>query len=201
MSTHLFVCDLKHLMKVTEHFRLLRYGHNGMERYQRTQSQSYAKITTCNHIAFKITRWISHFLQSSFSVNMHRSERIRSACFEMISIHLNLTLNNERFIAGYKNSSLFQICNSPPSSGRRSSRGTRTSNFLSSINNPSSMIRRWKLRSVLCRTNNTVSIKSVLYPPLPFASTWCLLITVMSGDDGTLLALYRTQFPMSKYRD
>ena len=107
MSTHLFVCDLKHLMKVTEHFRLLRYGHNGMERYQRTQSQSYAKITTCNHIAFKITRWISHFLQSSFSVNMHRSERIRSACFEMISIHLNLTLNNERFIAGYKNSSLF----------------------------------------------------------------------------------------------
>ena len=84
-------CDSKHLMKVTEHFRLLRYGHNGMERYQRTQSQSYAKITTCNHIAFKITRWISHFLQSSFSVNMHRSERIRSACFEMISIHLNLT--------------------------------------------------------------------------------------------------------------
>ena len=76
-----------------------------------------------------------NFLQSPFSVNMHQSER-RSACFEMISIHLNLTLNNERFIADYKNSSPFQICSLPPSSGRRSLRGTRNWNFLSSINNP-----------------------------------------------------------------
>ena len=87
------------------------------------------------------------FTISILGYNMHqRSSKRRSACFEMISIHLNLTLNNERFIAGYKNSSPFQICNWPPSSGRRSWRGTRNSNFLSSINNPSSMIRRWKLR-------------------------------------------------------
>lgn len=89
-----------------------------------------------------------NFLQPPFSVNMHQSERRSPACFEMISIHLNLTLNNERFIAGYKNSSPFQICNQLPSSGRRSLRGTRNWNFLSSINNPSSMIRRWKLRLV-----------------------------------------------------